>query len=57
MTSVLCPLPPGRRFDKALAHLVAAGDSHFQAALELARKHGLMRQLLRLVEGAAQQDG
>ena len=46
------PSPSGRRFDKALSHLVAAGDSHFQEGLELARKHGLMRQLLKLVEGA-----
>lgn len=32
------------RHDAALAHLVAAGPEHFEAALALARRHGLMRQ-------------
>lgn len=42
-----------QRYDRALAHLVAAGEGHFAEALELARERGLLRQLLALYEGAA----
>lgn len=34
-----------------MQHLAAAGEAHFGAALALARDHGLLRLLLRLVEG------
>eukprot|EP00955_Chlamydomonas_euryale_P109074 365905-Chlamydomonas_euryale.AAC.3 len=36
------------RWPAALSHLFAAGDTHFDAALSLARQHGLLRQLLAL---------
>ncbi|KAL4852847.1 Elongator complex protein 1 [Chlorella vulgaris] len=40
-----------RRWDRALAHLAAAGDQHFPAALELAREKDLLRLLLKLQAG------
>ena len=40
-----------RRFDSAVAHLVAAGDEHFPEALALAKEHGLLRALVRLTGG------
>ncbi|KAL4420046.1 hypothetical protein ABPG77_007485 [Micractinium sp. CCAP 211/92] len=40
-----------RRWERALQHLVAAGEAHFGAALGLARDKGLLRLLLKLVEG------
>ena len=40
-----------RRWDSALRNLLAAGDDHFAAALELARDKGLLRQLLQLQQG------
>ncbi|KAF6250794.1 IKI3 family-domain-containing protein [Scenedesmus sp. NREL 46B-D3] len=42
-------------YDKALAHLVAAGPTHFQAALKLAKDRGLLRQLLALTQQQQQQ--
>ncbi|WIA32299.1 hypothetical protein OEZ86_003144 [Tetradesmus obliquus] len=43
------------RYDKALAHLVAAGPAHFDAALKLAKERGLLRQLLALTQQQQQQ--
>lgn len=40
-----------QRYDGAVRHLVAAGEAHFPTALELAKKHGLLRLLLQLTEG------
>lgn len=40
-----------RRYERALRHLVAAGDASFDAALDLARRHSLMRLALQLYEG------
>ncbi|KAL3149903.1 hypothetical protein ABBQ38_013268 [Trebouxia sp. C0009 RCD-2024] len=37
------------RFQRALQHLVAAGQEHFPKALQLARAKGLLRELLHLV--------
>jgi hypothetical protein len=39
-----------RRFDRALAHLAAAGPAHFPAALKLAADKGLLRQLIGLMQ-------
>jgi elongator complex protein 1 len=38
------------RYDRALENLVAAGASHFDAALKLAVERGLLRQLLALTQ-------
>ena len=39
------------RYDGAVRHLVEAGEEHFSAALELAKKQNLLRLLLQLTEG------
>ncbi|GBF99867.1 hypothetical protein Rsub_12507 [Raphidocelis subcapitata] len=46
-----------RRYDRALSHLVLAGPAHFDAALELARRHGLLRQLVGLLRAEVAQSG
>ncbi|DBA88250.1 hypothetical protein WJX77_011440 [Trebouxia sp. C0004] len=42
------------RFDRALHHLVHAGQDHFPKALQLARAKGLLRELLHLVGDRAE---
>jgi hypothetical protein len=44
------------RYSKALEHLVAAGPSHFEASLKLAKDKGLLRQLLALTQQQQQQE-
>jgi hypothetical protein len=44
------------RYSKALEHLVAAGPSHFEASLKLAKDKGLLRKLLALTQQQQQQE-
>lgn len=43
------------RYSKALEHLVAAGPSHFEASLKLAKDKGLLRELLALTQQQQQE--
>jgi len=39
-----------RRYDRALSNIAAAGPSHFDTALKLAQAHGLLRQLISILQ-------